>query len=103
MCRPAYFLAIVFIGWESFLTQSASAQSGYTPQTPTISPWMNLWQNKTGTLGNYQSVVVPQMQLNQTLQMQNARFPTSVRECKRWAAMLMSPGKFSRGFTRPAA
>jgi hypothetical protein len=37
-----------------------------------ISPWMGLWNRNTGPLDNYHNFVVPQMELNQTLQMQNA-------------------------------
>ena len=37
-------------------------------QTPAIPAWMGLWQKNTGAVDNYHAFVLPQMQLNQTLQ-----------------------------------
>jgi len=72
MTRFNAVLAVLLLVGGTILAQSASAQSVYSPQTPAVSPWMGLWQKNTGTVDNYHSVVLPQLQLNQTLQMQNA-------------------------------
>ena len=71
MCRFHTGLASFVLATATIYCQSAAAQY-YTPQTPAISPWMGLWQKNTGALDNYHSFVLPQMQLDQTLQMQNA-------------------------------
>ena len=57
----------------------------YMPQTPPVSPWMGLWQRNTGPLDNYHSYVLPQMQLNSAMQMQNAALGSRQRGCKIWA------------------
>ena len=57
---------------EAFSANRRRRSYSYTPQSPTISPWMGLWRQNTGALDNYHTFVRPQMQLNQTLQMQNA-------------------------------
>ena len=71
MSRLKIFLTLVIVGGAIF-SQSATAQNPYAPQSPVISPWMGLWNRNTGPLDNYHNFVVPQMELNQTLQMQNA-------------------------------
>ena len=93
MSRSSIFWAVVFLAYGSIFSRPASAQYGYTPQTPTISPWMNLWQNRTGTLGNYQCVVVPQMQLNQTLQMQNAALTSQAAGMQMMGDEVSQPGQ----------
>ena len=73
MCRFNAVLAGFFLAAATVYCQSAAAQIyGYNPQGPAISPWMGLWQKNTGPFNNYQSVVLPQQQLSQTLQMQSA-------------------------------
>ncbi len=72
MTRFNAVLAVVFLAGGTIFAQAAAAQSVYSPQTPAISPWMGLWQKNTGAVDNYHTFVLPQMQLNQTLQMQNA-------------------------------
>ncbi len=66
-------LTIAVIVGGAIWCQTATAQiPAYTPQTPTISPWMGLWRQDTGVLDNYHTFVRPQTELNATLQMQNA-------------------------------
>ncbi len=72
MTRFNIVLAVFSLVGGSIFSQSAIAQSSYSPQGSTISPWMGLFQKNTGALDNYHSFVRPQMDLNQTLQMQNA-------------------------------
>ena len=53
--------------------QGAYAQalmSQYQPISPTMSPWLQLWNKNTGVLDNYHNAVVPQMQLQKNLQQQ---------------------------------
>ncbi len=72
MTRFNYVLAVVLLAGGTISAQSAAAQSVYSPATPAIPAWMGLWQKNTGAVDNYHAFVLPQMQLNQTLQMQNA-------------------------------
>ena len=63
-----------------FVLLCADASSGqvtrYQPQTPTVSPYLNLFQNRNGggqfnsALPNYYSLVRPQLQQQQTNQIQ---------------------------------
>jgi hypothetical protein len=50
--------------------QAAQAQDLYNP-APVMSPWFNLFNKNPGPLGNYQSYVRPQLQLQNTIQQQN--------------------------------
>jgi len=70
MTRFNTFLAVVLLAGGTMFSQSAVAQ--YSPQRPTVSPWMGLWQRNTGAMDNYHTFVQPQMELNKTLQMQGA-------------------------------
>ncbi len=70
MTRSSIILAVVFLAGGTIFTQTAAAQ--YSPQRPTVSPWMGLWQRNTGALDNYHTFVQPQMELNKTLQMQGS-------------------------------
>ena len=75
MARFNTILAVIIFSVGAFVSQSALAQylaGSYTPQTPLISPWMGLWGRNTGPLDNYHNSVLPQMELDATLQQQNA-------------------------------
>lgn len=72
MTRFNTLLLVVILSGGAGFSRSAVAQSTYTPQRPTVSPWLGLWQNNSGALDNYHTFVRPQMELNNTLQMQNA-------------------------------
>jgi hypothetical protein len=65
-------LAIALLIGGTVLCQPAAAQFYNPPQNGIVSPWMGLWQKNTGALDNYHTFVLPQMQLNQTLQLQSA-------------------------------
>jgi hypothetical protein len=68
--------AVLICGAAFSAAPSAEAQQRYTPyqpSTPTISPWMNLYQRNPGPLDNYNTYVRPQIQLRDTLQQQDAR------------------------------
>jgi hypothetical protein len=75
MNRFPALLAIALTAGGSILADSATGQNPgtYRPETPTVSPWMGLWQQNTGALDNYHTYVQPQMELNAELQSQNAQ------------------------------
>ncbi len=50
--------------------QAAQAQVYYGP-SPVMSPWFNLFNKNPGPLGNYQSYVRPQLELQNAFQQQN--------------------------------
>jgi hypothetical protein len=57
------------------VASTAQAQQRYTPNTPTVSPYLNLFQNNRGVGGNtaipnYYSLVRPQVQQQQTNRLQ---------------------------------
>ena len=54
------------------LSWAQSPYSGYRPGTPTISPWMNLFNRNTGPLDNYHTYVQPQLETQRTFRDQNA-------------------------------
>jgi hypothetical protein len=56
--------ALVLVG------QAAQAQV-YYGQSPVMSPWFNLFNKNPGPLGNYQSYVRPQIELQNSFQQQN--------------------------------
>jgi hypothetical protein len=65
------FALICIAGWAMLSVPSASqAQQRYTPATPTVSPYLNLFQNNRNggpvsrALPNYYSLVRPQLQQN---------------------------------------
>ena len=70
MTRSNTFLAVILLAGGTIFTQSAAAQ--FSPQRPTISPWMGIFQRNTGAMDNYNTFVRPQMELNRTLQMQGS-------------------------------
>ena len=70
MTRFNTFLAVILLAGGTIFTQSAAAQ--FSPQRPTISPWMGIFQRNTGAMDNYNTFVRPQMELNRTLQMQGS-------------------------------
>jgi hypothetical protein len=59
------FLVLAFLP-----AQPARAQARYNPQTPAISPWMNLYDRRSGPLGGYLSGARPTVQLNRALNQQ---------------------------------
>ncbi len=59
------FLVLAFLP-----AQPARAQTRYNPQLPAISPWLNLYDRRSGPLGGYLSGAQPRMQLNRTLNQQ---------------------------------
>jgi hypothetical protein len=65
-------IGALVVCFASVASLSQSARAQYMPQRPVISPWMGMWQRNTGPLDNYHTFVLPQMQLDRTLQMQNA-------------------------------
>ena len=70
-CGAAMRLAailLVLISLEMAGAGAARAQGRYRPQSPTISPWLNLQQKNAGPLGGYLSNVRPEQQLRDTLQ-----------------------------------
>jgi len=60
----------LFLGLAFLPGQPARAQARYTPQTPSISPWLNLYDRRSGPLGGYLSGTQPRIQLNRTLNQQ---------------------------------
>ena len=64
ICCLSAAAALVLVG------QAAQAQDLYNPP-PVMSPWFNLFNKNPGPLGNYQSYVRPQLQLQNAFQQQN--------------------------------
>jgi hypothetical protein len=64
-------LGCVFASTVPAMGQRYSVPS-YQPATSTLSPWFNLYQRNTGPLDNYHMYVRPQLQLQSTLQRQDA-------------------------------
>jgi hypothetical protein len=63
---------LAFFAGSCLDASSAFGQTSYRPYKSTISPWMNLFQRNPGPLDNYHSYVQPQLQLQQTINQQNA-------------------------------
>jgi hypothetical protein len=72
MRRLHWIFAVISAGAILGPTTECRSQTPYQPTTPTISPWINLFQSRPGPLGNYNSYVRPQMELQDTLQQQGA-------------------------------
>jgi hypothetical protein len=67
-------LAVVVALLASSASPPAAAQGitgGYRPATPTLSPWLNLYQRSTGPLDPYHQWVRPELNLRETLQQQD--------------------------------
>jgi hypothetical protein len=72
MIRPRLLFLSPLLVVGALWTCSAFAQTtSYYPSRGPISPWMNMWINKPGPLGNYQSYVRPELQLQKTVAQQN--------------------------------
>jgi hypothetical protein len=61
---------LVSFAWHGLVAAQVSWAQGYTPATPTLSPWLNLQRRDPGPLGGYLSDVRPQIELNNTLRQQ---------------------------------
>jgi hypothetical protein len=76
MFRASLFFAIVAAGLSCTLTQRLFAQVGGIPsyggESPRLSPWLNLYQRQAGPLDPYHMYVQPEVQLRNTLQVQQA-------------------------------
>jgi hypothetical protein len=73
MRRVRVIRVVLMAGMLLPLARPASAQvraPGYGPATPTLSPWLNLYQKQAGPVDNYHMFVQPQIQLQNTLRQQ---------------------------------
>ena len=61
---PRFSIAVLVaaFAWLASGEESHAQVRRYTPNTPTISPYLNLTRNNGGGLPNYYSLVRPQMQ-----------------------------------------
>ncbi len=59
------------MGGAVLASGAVMAQGPYLPSSPTISPWMGLFQRNPGPLDNYNTFVRPQQQLQGVIQQQN--------------------------------
>ncbi len=50
-----------FVATSAFVTTHGQDVPRYTPQRPTVSPYLNLLRNDNGALPNYHSLVRPQL------------------------------------------
>jgi hypothetical protein len=66
-------LCFVF-GMMLFAARSSEAQGvpNFQPSTPTLSPWLHLYEKNPGPLDNYHMYVRPRMELRDTLQSQQS-------------------------------
>ena len=76
MTRPIAISALMIAGFIFLHGQPAAAQgvaSGYRPDTPTLSPWLDLYQRKGagGPLDPYHQFVRPELDLRETLRQQD--------------------------------
>lgn len=63
----------------------AQSPGGYAPSSPTLSPWLNLYQQNKGPLDSYHSFVRPEMELRATIAQQraiNRTFGADIRELR---------------------
>jgi hypothetical protein len=68
----SWILTLLCVGLFGLAAGPAFGQQmHYTPATPTMSPWMNMFQSNTGPLDNYNTFVRPRIQLRNTLDQQN--------------------------------
>ena len=83
-----YILILAIAALMLVATNSAQAQRragsqkyarGYQPSKPTLSPYLNYFRLNTGVLPNYQQFVRPQIQLQKTLQQQQAQIQSGKR------------------------
>ncbi len=74
MSRWPTFFAVAILGFSSTWVQPLFAQGvgGYSPATPVLSPWLNLYNRQAAPVDNYHAYVQPAMQLQNSLQMQQA-------------------------------
>jgi len=73
MVRPRLILVgIALVVGSLAQTRTASAQIGYYPPGGTLSPWLNMFNRNPGSLGNYNTYVRPQLELQKTVAQQNA-------------------------------
>jgi hypothetical protein len=82
---------------------SALAQVGYSPATPTLSPWMGLWERNKGPLDPYHNNVQPQLQLQNILRQQDTSLEgqeTTVRMLGQQVGRIEN-GETSQGETPP--
>jgi hypothetical protein len=71
MRSNSFFLGLVLVVGGFASASPALAQPRYYPPNGPISPWMNLFQRQPGPLDNYHSYVRPELQLRNTLGLQN--------------------------------
>ncbi len=69
------FVSVIGAGLLTLLAVGRADAQGYgymrySPSTPTLSPWLNLYNKNAGPIDNYHNYVRPQMQLRDTLQQQ---------------------------------
>jgi len=68
---------LVFAAAQDVQAQGAKSSQKYSrryqPSKPTLSPYLNYFRLNTGVLPNYQQFVRPQIQLQKTLQQQQAQ------------------------------
>jgi len=72
MRRP-HLLIVFAVGCAMFcVSRSASAQQGYRPSRPTLSPYLNLYRTDSGIVDNYNAFVRPNIAMRSALQQQQS-------------------------------
>ena len=79
----------------------AAAQGLYRPAKPTLSPWLNLYNQNPGPLDNYHQYVRPEMELQNTLRQNEARLRFQAQGSRRWERQSPRVGN-RKGSVRPA-
>ena len=72
MTRSRLTWVLLTVGAALSVAGSAHAQAVGSLYSPTLSPWFGLYQKNGGPVDNYHNFVLPQLQLQDTLQRQQA-------------------------------
>ena len=90
-------LGVALLAWV-ISTDSAPGQSAsrFQPSSPTLSPWLNLYQDSQGPLDNYHSYVRPQMELRDTLSQQRTINQTTSQDLRTLRDSAAGPSKDPR-------
>ena len=65
-------LAVAWIAWAASCGQAQAQLPSYSPLTPPLSPWLYMYPKTGGPVDNYHMFVQPRVQLQDTIQQQQA-------------------------------
>ncbi|MDR1479817.1 MAG: hypothetical protein LBJ00_12865 [Planctomycetaceae bacterium] len=85
-CKPVCLiaLAVLFVGIFANLSEAQTR--------PTISPWLSMFNNRSGSLPNYQAFVRPQMDVLKELQSQSDQLKSQKNQQNNLLHVLEAPG-----------